>query len=103
MDFRSEDTGNLCIELEALRHSRAFLFIYGLPEGDKIAIHAFYQDELDKLVRQTKLTTAGRFYAYKHLYAGDQHKNECVLIPKAELATVGMPFEKCIKQLTMAA
>ena len=76
------------------------MFVYGLPYDHKLYIHAFTDTELLGLTTRTKLTYAGRFYAYKHLQVGDQKDNIGVLIPKEIVRTVGKPFKAAITDLS---
>jgi hypothetical protein len=100
-DWKSKETGNICVELEALGHSRAFLFVYGLPYGTrKVYIHAFAESDLRDLTKRTKLTHNGRLWAYRHIAVGDQIDNEAVLIPREIVKTVGLPFGRAIRELT---
>jgi len=102
LDSASKKTGNVCLELRALRHSKSPLFVYGLPYADKkLYIHVFHPLELESLIRATKLTHTGRFYAYRHVPAGD-YGDECVLVPRQVLKSVGRPFQTALKELTKA-
>lgn len=100
LDWKSAETGNVCIELEALHHSKAVLFIYGLPDHGKLYIHSFHPWELESLTTAQKLTHSGRFYRYQHRQVGDQPENVGVLVPKEVLKTVGRPFGQAIRLLT---
>jgi hypothetical protein len=102
LDEYSERSGNFCIELEALHHSKAPLFVYGLPEGGNLRLHSFVAWELEKLTRDQILTHSGRFYRYPRLQVGDQPDNIGVLVPKEVLKTVGRPFEQAVRLLTQA-
>ena len=37
-DVKSEETGNVCLELEALSHSTSDILVYGLPERDHLDV-----------------------------------------------------------------
>lgn len=45
-DELSGITGNVCIELSALRQSISPIWIYGLPEGDNISLYTMYLIDL---------------------------------------------------------
>ena len=67
LDWMSQTTGNVCIELEALAHSRASVLIYGLPQTDwtdiyKMPLKQMYEYAksypVKKHVGQYQLTSA---------------------------------------------
>jgi hypothetical protein len=103
-DEMSYATGNVCIELAALHHSKAGLFAYFLPfqvaGRKKLYVHAFFPQELSTLTIATKLTPQGRFYTYRHTRVGDQENNVGVLVPREVLRTVGRPFGEAIRLMT---
>ncbi|MGI9107122.1 MAG: hypothetical protein ACR2G4_12845 [Pyrinomonadaceae bacterium] len=41
-DQLSEQTGNVCIELSAVRQSISPIWLYGLPEGSTVDVYAMY-------------------------------------------------------------
>lgn len=45
-DELSESTGNVCIELSALRQSISPIWLYGLPEQGKINVYSMYLKDL---------------------------------------------------------
>lgn len=46
-DAMSEQTRNVCLEIEALSHSTSDILVYGLPEGDHIDVFTMWlQDAL---------------------------------------------------------
>jgi hypothetical protein len=45
-DELSELTGNICIELSALRQSISPIWLYGLPEGNQVHIYSMFLTDL---------------------------------------------------------
>ena len=45
-DAMSEQTGNTCIELDALRQSISPIWLYGLKEPDQVKVYAMFLEEL---------------------------------------------------------
>lgn len=46
LDKMSEQTGNVCIDLDSLEKTTAVVWIFGFPEGDKIDVYAVMTADL---------------------------------------------------------
>lgn len=51
-DQLSEQTGNVCIELSAIRQSISPIWLYGLPEGSTVDVYAMYLSDLAPFVER---------------------------------------------------
>jgi hypothetical protein len=89
-DFKSADTPNFCLEIKAIRHSKAPLFVYHIRNPD--CFWVFHVWELEDLIASP---------LYRHCKIGD-YGDEGVLVPKEVLQSVGRPFEEAIQSLTKA-
>ena len=46
LDVMSEQTGNVALEIAAIRQSISPIWLYGLPEGNKIIVYSMYLKDL---------------------------------------------------------
>jgi hypothetical protein len=61
-DAMSEQTGNVCLELEALSHSTSDILVYGLPEGDNINVFTMWlRDALSYALQWPTKALVGEF------------------------------------------
>jgi hypothetical protein len=99
LDSMAHKTGNFCIELEATAHSKASLFVYGLPAA-KLYLHAFTKSELEGLIGATTYRPGqGRLLLYRRIRIGDQPDNLGIVPPLSLLQSVGRPFGQAIRDL----
>ena len=61
-DAMSEQTGNVCLEIEALQHSASHILVYGLPEGDHIDVYTMWlRDALSYALQWPTKRAVGEF------------------------------------------
>jgi len=61
-DAMSEQTGNVCLELEALQHSISDILVYGLPEGGHIDVYTMWlKDALSYALKWPTKREVGEF------------------------------------------
>jgi hypothetical protein len=75
-DKMSELTKKVCIDWDSLNKTQSRYWLFGLPEGDKIAVYAMYSSRLRDFALQ---------YAREHpesMKRVGEFKQYCVMIPK---------------------
>lgn len=76
-DRMSEQTGNVCMELEALQHSTADILVYGLPEGDHIDVFTMWlRDALSFAQNWPQKALVGEFRLPAALVPKDTFKGQ---------------------------
>ena len=76
-DAMSEQTGNVCLELEALRHSTSDILVYGLPEGDQIDVFTMWlSDALSFAQNWPQKAPVGEFRLPAALVPKDTFKSQ---------------------------
>ena len=73
----SEQTGNVCIDLDSLEKTQAVVWIFGLPEGARIDVYVILTSDLRLHAAGATRTRGGEFYG------------EIAVIPKSSF--VGLP------------
>src|SRR5205085_12499671 len=67
-DKASEQTGNVYVEQQALDHSRSAIWLYGLPENDKIAVYSLLLSDLREFAPKLgKAVVGGEFRSTGYL------------------------------------
>jgi hypothetical protein len=83
-DKLSEKTGRVCLDWDSMSKTESKYWIYGLPEGDKIAVYAMYASQL----RDFALA-----YVRSHpesMKRVGEFKQYCAMIPKPVF--ISQPF-----------
>ncbi len=83
-DLLSEKTNRICIDWDSMSKTQSRYWIFGLPEGDKIAVYAMYASQLRDFALQ---------YVKSHpesMKRVGEFKQYCVMIPKHTF--VSQPF-----------
>lgn len=87
LDVMSEQTGNVCIEIPAIRQSISPIWLYGLPEGDRINVYSMYLKDLAPFAEN---------YPIKKLVG--EFKIPAALVPKEVF--LAQPFVNHFKELS---
>lgn len=87
-DAMSEQTGNVCLELEALSHSTSDILVYGLPEGNQIQVLTMWlRDALSFAQNWTQRRAVG------------EYRLEAALVPKDVF--LSLPFVRRWKTINL--
>ena len=87
LDVMSEATGNVCLEIPAIRQSISPIWLYGLPEQGKINVYSMYLKDLQPFAEN---------YPFKKLVG--EFKIPAALVPKEVF--ISQPFVKKFKELS---
>jgi hypothetical protein len=61
-DKMSYDTGRVCIDLDSLEKTQAVVWVFGLPETDRIDIYAILTSDLRLHAKNAPRIRGGEFY-----------------------------------------
>jgi len=103
-DWYSWKSHNLCVEGNALRHTRSSFFIYMLPRPSSVYFHVFPVRRLIELYNAKARVARGdgtfrETFLYTHKVVGDQATNHAVILPEEIMKSEGEPLWAATKSL----